>query len=91
MPCGDGDSSTRGMFCDAPTWSGGALLSPGELDGLSLVATGKVRDIYACDDETLLIVSSDRISAFDVIMLNGVPGECRPAAAVTAAISACAA
>lgn len=63
------------MFCDAPTWSGGALLSPGELDGLSLVATGKVRDIYACDDETLLIVSSDRISAFDVIMLNGVPGK----------------
>jgi phosphoribosylaminoimidazole-succinocarboxamide synthase len=33
-----------------------------------LVSRGKVRDIYDIDDETLLIVTSDRISAYDVIM-----------------------
>eukprot|EP00967_Tisochrysis_lutea_P005686 scaffold6744_cov29-Tisochrysis_lutea.AAC.2 len=59
----------------APQWEGEALISPGELDGLKLLASGKVRDIYDVDTDSLLIVSSDRISAFDVIMLNGVAGK----------------
>ena len=63
----------------APQWDGkegeGALIVPGELEGLKLLATGKVRDIYDVDADSLLIVSSDRISAFDVIMLNGVAGK----------------
>lgn len=33
---------------------------------------GKVRDIYAVDDETMLMVSTDRLSAFDVILPNGI-------------------
>jgi len=37
---------------------------------LSKVASGKVRDLYAIDDDTLLFVASDRISAYDVIMEN---------------------
>lgn len=37
---------------------------------LPLVASGKVRDLYAIDDDTLLFVASDRISAYDVIMEN---------------------
>lgn len=37
---------------------------------LPKVASGKVRDLYAVDDETLLFVASDRISAYDVIMEN---------------------
>jgi len=37
---------------------------------LAKVASGKVRDLYAVDDHTLLFVASDRISAFDVIMKN---------------------
>lgn len=37
---------------------------------LPKVASGKVRDLYAIDDETLLFVASDRISAYDVIMEN---------------------
>jgi phosphoribosylaminoimidazole-succinocarboxamide synthase len=37
---------------------------------LPRVASGKVRDLYAIDDETLLFVASDRISAYDVIMEN---------------------
>ncbi|EOA81455.1 Bifunctional purine biosynthetic protein ade1 [Exserohilum turcicum] len=42
---------------------------------LPKVASGKVRDLYAIDDETLLFVASDRISAYDVIMENGIPGK----------------
>lgn len=34
---------------------------------------GKVRDVYELDDRTLLIVASDRISAFDVIMPTPIP------------------
>ena len=40
--------------------------------GLTLVNRGKVRDLYDLGD-SLLIVSTDRLSAFDVIMPNGVP------------------
>ena len=37
-----------------------------------LIARGKVRDIYQVDDNTLLFVATDRISAYDVIMANGI-------------------
>jgi phosphoribosylaminoimidazole-succinocarboxamide synthase len=40
---------------------------------LPKVASGKVRDLYAIDDDTLLFVASDRISAYDVIMENVSP------------------
>lgn len=51
-----------------------AALHTTELDGLlPLVARGKVRDIYSVDDETLLFVATDRISAYDVIMKNAIP------------------
>lgn len=44
-----------------------------ELDGiLPLISRGKVRDIYEVDSKTLLFVATDRISAYDVIMSNGV-------------------
>ncbi|MGC8768107.1 phosphoribosylaminoimidazolesuccinocarboxamide synthase [Calditerrivibrio sp.] len=42
------------------------------LEGLKLIGRGKVRDIYDLG-EYLLIVTTDRISAFDVIMPNGIP------------------
>ncbi len=45
-----------------------------DLPDLKLVARGKVRDIYDLG-ETLLIVTTDRISAFDVIMDEGIPGK----------------
>ncbi|MBN6743295.1 phosphoribosylaminoimidazolesuccinocarboxamide synthase, partial [Acidithiobacillus sp. MC6.1] len=38
-----------------------------------MIAKGKVRDIYQVDDNTLLFVATDRISAYDVIMSNGIP------------------
>ena len=40
---------------------------------LPLVARGKVRDLYDINDKTLLFVATDRISAFDVTMENGIP------------------
>ena len=46
-----------------------------ECPDLELLARGKVRDVYAVDEEHLLFVASDRISAFDVVMTNGIPGK----------------
>jgi len=50
------------------------ILYETDLRGLHLVNRGKVRDIYAFDD-SLLIIATDRISAFDVIMPNPIPGK----------------
>lgn len=38
--------------------------------GLKKIASGKVREIFEIDNETLLFVATDRISAYDVIMEN---------------------
>jgi phosphoribosylaminoimidazole-succinocarboxamide synthase len=43
-------------------------LHSSQLKNLSLINKGKVRDIYDLDDDKLLIVTTDRLSAFDVIM-----------------------
>lgn len=40
---------------------------------LPLLARGKVRDLYTVSDSSLLFVATDRISAYDVIMENGIP------------------
>ncbi|VAW38693.1 Phosphoribosylaminoimidazole-succinocarboxamide synthase [hydrothermal vent metagenome] len=40
---------------------------------LPLIHQGKVRDIYQIDDETLLMVASDRLSAFDVVLPDTIP------------------
>jgi phosphoribosylaminoimidazole-succinocarboxamide synthase len=48
-----------------------------ELPSLILLARGKVRDIYAIDDEHMLIVTTDRLSAFDVILPNPIPNKGR--------------
>lgn len=45
-----------------------------EFSGLNLLGRGKVRDIYDLGD-MLLIVATDRISAFDVVLPNGIPGK----------------
>ncbi|CAA6817636.1 MAG: Phosphoribosylaminoimidazole-succinocarboxamide synthase (EC [uncultured Thiotrichaceae bacterium] len=45
------------------------------LPTLELIARGKVRDIYAIDAENMLIVTTDRLSAFDVIMPAPMPGK----------------
>ena len=45
------------------------------LSSLTLLARGKVRDNYAVGDDRILMVASDRLSAFDVIMGEGIPGK----------------
>jgi phosphoribosylaminoimidazole-succinocarboxamide synthase len=45
------------------------------LASLELVARGKVRDIYRVDGERLLIVATDRLSAFDVVLPDPIPGK----------------
>jgi phosphoribosylaminoimidazole-succinocarboxamide synthase len=58
-------------------------LEPGMLDtlyeshltSLPLLMRGKVRDVYAVGDDHLLIVTTDRLSAFDVVMPDPVPGK----------------
>jgi phosphoribosylaminoimidazole-succinocarboxamide synthase len=45
------------------------------LVSLELLARGKVRDIYRVDDERLLIVATDRLSAFDVVLPDPIPGK----------------
>jgi len=44
-----------------------------ELEGQNSLYTGKVRDVYNIKDDYLLMVVSDRISAFDVVMPKGIP------------------
>jgi len=48
-----------------------------DIPGLDLVARGKVRDIYSVDDDHLLIVTTDRLSAYDVVLPSPVPGKGR--------------
>jgi phosphoribosylaminoimidazole-succinocarboxamide synthase len=45
------------------------------LGSLPLLARGKVRDNYAVSDDRILMVASDRISAFDVVMGEPIPGK----------------
>ena len=51
------------------------VLYESDLKSLPLIARGKVRDIYAVGDDHLLIVTTDRLSAFDVVMPDPVPGK----------------
>jgi len=46
-----------------------------DLQSLDLINRGKVRDIYSVDDEHMLIVASDRLSAFDVVLPDPIPGK----------------
>ncbi|KAI1502994.1 putative phosphoribosylaminoimidazole-succinocarboxamide synthase [Biscogniauxia marginata] len=48
-----------------------------ELTSLPLAAIGKVRNLYEIDESTLLLVTSDRISAYDVVLQNGIPDKGR--------------
>ena len=57
------------IMASAPT------LYESNIPSLKLLARGKVRDIYEINDETLLIVTTDRLSAYDVIMPDPVPGK----------------
>ena len=53
------------------------MSSETSIKSLKLTYQGKVRDIYAIDDTYMLLVASDRISAFDVILDDPIPGKGR--------------
>src|ERR1700751_4013370 len=53
-----------------------AVISQTDFAGLNLRARGKVRDIYELGDQ-LLIVATDRLSAFDVVMTTPIPDKGR--------------
>jgi len=57
------------------TAPGPAPMSASTLQSLPLVYRGKVRDTYAVGADRLLIVTTDRISAFDVVMREPIPGK----------------
>ncbi|MBU6246770.1 MAG: phosphoribosylaminoimidazolesuccinocarboxamide synthase [Xanthomonadaceae bacterium] len=50
-------------------------LSQSNLPGLDLIHRGKVRDVYALPGQRLLIVATDRLSAFDVVLPDPIPGK----------------
>jgi len=52
-----------------------SVLHESKLTSLPLLHRGKVRDLYSVDDQHLLIVQTDRLSAFDIILPSPVPGK----------------
>ena len=62
----------------------GASGSGGATPDLPLVASGKVRDVYDAGDGRLLLVASNRISAFDVVMAEPIPDKGRVLTAMSA-------
>src|SRR5690348_10865301 len=51
------------------------ILHSSNLSGLELLHRGKVRDVYALQNDRLLIVATDRLSAFDVVLPDPIPGK----------------
>ncbi|MEO8991816.1 MAG: phosphoribosylaminoimidazolesuccinocarboxamide synthase [Nitrosospira sp.] len=60
------------------------VLFEASIQSLRLLHRGKVRDIYAVDENKLLIIQTDRLSAFDVILPTPVPGKGRLLTALSA-------
>jgi phosphoribosylaminoimidazole-succinocarboxamide synthase len=65
------------MFMATTLSSLGPAVTSTTLHSLPLIARGKVRDLYAVGNERMLMVASDRLSAFDVVMKAPVPGKGR--------------
>ncbi len=52
-----------------------ASITPPDVHSLPLLYRGKVRDLYTIDEHHMLMVASDRLSAFDVILPTAIPGK----------------
>jgi len=68
---GSVNSASPAMSAPSP----GHPLLESRITSLPLIHKGKVRDIYAVGDDKLLIVTTDRLSAFDVVMPTPIPGK----------------
>lgn len=62
----------------------GKTVSETSVQGLNLLHRGKVRDVYEIDERRLLLVATDRISAFDCIMPTPIPSKGRILTALSA-------
>lgn len=60
-----------------------AGLSKTNIQSLKQIYSGKVRDVYAVGDDKLLLIATDRISAFDVILGDPIPGKGKVLTALT--------
>ncbi len=60
------------MLMGMPDLSASRVLLESDLPGVERLGRGKVRDVYAVDERRLLIVATDRISAFDYILGTGI-------------------
>ncbi|HET9448876.1 MAG TPA: phosphoribosylaminoimidazolesuccinocarboxamide synthase, partial [Steroidobacteraceae bacterium] len=58
-------------------WAMVAAMLESHVSSLQRIHQGKVRDIYAVDEQHMLIVTTDRLSAFDVVMPDPIPGKGR--------------
>ena len=63
--------------------SGDTIVFETNIGSLELLHRGKVRDIYAVGEDKLLVVQTDRLSAFDVILEDPIPGKGRVLTAVS--------
>ncbi len=70
------------MNCIPQTTMSDAQLET-SIRSLPLIHKGKVRDLYAVDERRMLIVTTDRLSAFDVVMPTPIPGKGRVLTAVS--------
>ncbi len=52
-----------------------ALIEVGELENIERIYSGKVRDLFRVNDQEMVILSTDRVSAFDHVFPNGIPGK----------------
>jgi phosphoribosylaminoimidazole-succinocarboxamide synthase len=79
MPSTTSTSATAATPPDPATAAADSAtaLPDATLSSLPLLHRGKVRDNYAVGDELMLMVASDRISAFDVVMREPIPGKGR--------------
>ena len=62
---------------EIPRGSNAPVVLTTNIPGLPRQATGKVRDVYRVGEDALLLVATDRVSAFDVVMAQGVPDKGR--------------
>jgi phosphoribosylaminoimidazole-succinocarboxamide synthase len=67
-----------GLICNVTSSiSNNDVLLNTDLPDLELYASGKVRDIYRIDNDHLLFIATDRISAFDYVLATGIPNKGR--------------
>src|SRR5581483_6759456 len=74
-PCAHERARLPGQVAPRARKAGGmsAALYESRIESLPRIGKGKVRDIYAVGEDKMLIVTSDRLSAFDVVLPDPIP------------------